>query len=251
MRSTSDPNELSPLTELGNKMLQERLRMVPEFATSSRWGASAIVLQISEEMGFHAHVGFELRTPLNEPFQDVIVAWAGNREDAVRNAVQEWLDLALPPAMAIHSDKDSHARAGEAQVGNYVYIWRLAEGSLRAVGADAGTVTAELMKHGLFDRLNLASALPLQREVPWHCMKLHLARAADGMLSQECRLNDADWPAGLELLKRFVLPGIKPLEIKQYLFLRRTGKRAVNRAATGPAACAAPPAGKKPWWKVW
>jgi len=232
-------------------MLQERLGKVPEFATSSHWGASAIVVQLSEAMGFSARVGFELRTPLNEPFQDMIAAWGGNREDAVRNAVQEWLDLALPPAVAIHSDKDTHARLGETATGNHVYSWRLAEGVLHVVGPDAATIMAELTKRGLIDRLGLAAALPLQRQVPWYCMKLRLARAEGGELSHAASLNDEDWPAGRELLKRFVLPGVKPLELKQYLFLRRTGQRATNRAAAGPAASAAPAAGKKSWWKVW
>ena len=253
MLNTSDPNELSPLTELGNNTLQDRLRKVPEFATSARWAASAIVLQLSEAMGFEARVGFELRTPLDDPFQDVIAAWGANGEDAVRSAVQEWLDLALPAAMAIHSDHDAHARLGETQLGDRVYTWRLAQGALRAVGADADTVMAELGKRGLFERLNLAAALPLQREWPWFCMKLRLGRAADGTLWREGRLNDGDWPAGSALLQRFVLPGIKPLEIGQYLFLRRTGKRAAaHSGAVSPAVAESKPlAGKKSWWKVW
>ena len=253
MLSTSDPNELAPLTEMGNKALQDRLRKVPEFATSARWAASAIVLQLSEGMGFEVRVGFELRTPLEDPFQDVIAAWGANREEAVRNAVQEWLELALPAAVAIHSDHDPHARLGETQLGERVYTWRLAQGVLRAVGADADTVTAELTKHGLFDRLGLAAALPLHRDWHWFRIKMHLARAADGTLLHDASLNYDDWPAGLELLKRFVLPGEKPLDIRQYLFLRRTGKRAATHAgAVSPAAVETkPPAGKKSWWKVW
>jgi hypothetical protein len=238
---------------MGNNALQDRLRRVPEFATSSRWAASAIVLQLSEAMGFEARVGFELRTPLDDPFQYVIAAWGANREEAVRNAVQEWLGLALPAAVAIHSDHDTHARLGETQLGDRVYTWRLAQGALRAVGADADTVTAELTKHGLFDRLGLAAALPLQRDWRWFRIKLRLARAADGTMSHDARLNDDDWPAGLELLQRFVLPGAKPLDIKQYLFLRRTGQRAPAHSGAVPAAAVdpKPPAGKKPWWKVW
>ena len=257
MPSIVDPNELSPLTELGNKTLQERLRKITEFAASARWRASAVVVRLTESMGFSAQVGFELRTPLDEPFQDVIVAWGANAEEAVRNAVAEWLELALPAALAIHSDKDTAARLGWTPQEGWLYSWRLAEGTLKAVGVDADTVMTELKKSPLFERLGLAGALPLRRELPWFCLKLRLVRGADGVVTTEARLNDELWPAGVELLKRFTLPGNKPLEIKQYLFVRRTGKRpVVHPGAVGgvgaPAASeTSPPTGKKSWWKVW
>ncbi len=266
MSSTSDPNELQPLTEAGNRFLQERIRKIPEFATSSKWGVAAIVLQLSEGNGFEARVGVELRTPLAEPFQDMIVGWGGNKEDAARAAVGEWLELALPAALAVHSDKDSHARLGETQKGNAIFTWRLAQGVLWAKGPDADEVKKELGSSNLFDRLGMAGALPLERELPWMCVKLQLARSEGGVVSQNCRLNNNEWPAGFELLKRFHLPGVKELEIKQYLFVRRTGKRAAAKpAAPVPAAVARGPEqavasaavapstapAKKPWWKVW
>jgi hypothetical protein len=252
MPSIVDPNELLPLTEFANRILQQRVRKVAEFATSARWRASAIVVRITEGMGFEAQVGFELRTPLEEPFQDVVAAWGPNQEAAVRSAAEEWLDLALPAALAVHSDKDTAARLGETPLGNWVYGWRLAEGALRAIGADADTVTAELKRHGLLDRLGLAAALPLQREVPWFCMKVRLVRGEDGAVRVEGRLNDEAWPAGVELLKRFTMPGGKPVDIKQYLFLRRTGKRpAGGTSGAAGAGAAKPAAGKKPWWKIW
>jgi hypothetical protein len=252
MPTTSDPNELMPLTQLGSRLVQERIRKVPEFATSTRWSAAAIVLQLTEGMGFLARVGFELCTPLDDPFQDVITAWGGNQEDAVRAAVKEWLDLALPAAVAIHSNQDVLARLGEIPVDPWIYSWRLSEGPLRATGPDADTATAELRQRGLFERLALAAALPLQREVPWFRMKLRLARDANGTLTNEAWLNNAPWPQGLDLLQRFALPGQKPLEIMQYVFLRPTGKRPARRPATAPAGTASDhSAGKKPWWKVW
>lgn len=256
MRTTSDPNELLPLTQLGNQIVQERVHALPEFASSSKWGASAIAVQLSESMGFEVRVGFELRTPLEDPFQDVIAAWGSNKDEAVANAVAEWLEISLPPALAIHSTKDPNAKLGETQLGERIYSWRMAEGPLKVTSTggegDIDLARAELAKRSLFDRLGLAAALPLQRETPWLCMKLRLTRTDDGKLSQECRLNHADWPAGLELLKRFVLPGTGPLDIKQYLFLRRTGKRPAPRLAAAPAPDLPPaPAGKKSWWKVW
>lgn len=267
MSNITDPNELAPLTELANKTVQERLRMgkMAEFATSSRWGVSAIVLELSEDLGFQTRIGFELRTPLGEPFQDVILGWGANREEAVRNTVGEWLDLALPPARAIHSDKDTQARLGETQIDNALYAWRMAAGPLRVTGPDADAVLAELAKSDLFSRLNMAGALPLQRDMPWMCVKLHMTRGAEGgggAVTWDARINNAQWTAGSDLLRRFVLPGAKPVDLRQYLFVRRTGKRAAAASAaarpagaagksgvSAPAAGATP--GKKPWWKVW
>lgn len=250
MSTTSDPNELMPLTELANRVLQERTRKINEFATSSKWAASAIVLQLSEGMGFEATVGLELRTPLEEPFQDIIVGWGGNREDAARAAAAEWLELALPGALAVHSDKDTHARLGETQKGSAVYSWRLAQGVLWVKGPDADMVKRELAASSIFDRLNMAAVLPMDRDVPWHCIKIRISRDALGKVSQICRLNNEDWPAGLALLQRFNPPGTGELEVKQYLFVRRTGKRPLS-AAPSAARPSAPAPAKKPWWKVW
>jgi hypothetical protein len=253
MRRIVDPNELLPLTELANRTLQDRLRKVPEFATSIHWRASAVVVGLNESMGFNAQVGFELRTPLDDPFQDALVAWGANAEEAVRNAVAEWLELALPAALAIHSDKDTAARLGWRTQDGWLYGWRLAEGIPKAVGEDAAAILAELKNRPLFERLNLAAALPLHQERPWFCLKLRLARAADGALTADARLNDESWPPGVDLLQRFTLPGTKPLDLRQYLFLRRTDKRPAHPVSAAPAAGAQtlPPTGKKPWWKAW
>ena len=86
-------------------------------------------------------------------------------------------------------------------------------------------------------------------------------------------VENAEWPAGKELLQRFAVQGNKPLELRQYLFLRRRGKRAAasapavaakpasgtgaSRPASAPAmgkpavAPAKAPPAKKPWWKFW
>ena len=83
MHITTDPNELAPLTELANRALQEPLRKIPEFATSSKWGASAIVLQMAEgPEGYQLQIGFELRTPLDEPLHDAVVGMAPIKETA-------------------------------------------------------------------------------------------------------------------------------------------------------------------------
>ncbi|HVT80120.1 MAG TPA: DUF6348 family protein [Phycisphaerae bacterium] len=256
MSSTFDPNELAPLTELANRVVQERVRKIPEFATSSKWGVAAIVLQLDEGHGFFVRMGIELRTPLGDPCQDIVLGWGGNREDATRAAALEWLELALPAALAMHSDKDPHARIGETQKGGAVYSWRLAQGILWVKGPDADDVKKELGASHLFERLGMAAALPLERDVPWFCVKIGLARGEDGTTAHTALLNNDPWVGGLELLRRFQLPGARELEVKQYLFIRQLGKRAAAASQPAvpkgkPSAISAPAGGKKPWWKVW
>jgi hypothetical protein len=261
MAVVTDPNELASLTELANREIQHSLRKVTEFSTSSRWQASAIVLQVADvSLGYQVLMGFELRTPLECPINDTLIGAAGTREEAVRQLVERWRVYVLAPALAIHSKTDPRATLGETAAGGKIYSWRMAQGTAEVRSEDAGFMAwlaRELGEKPLFSRLDLASILPFQQEIPLLCLKLHLLREAGGSdkVVRQCKLNHEDWPAGLEALNQYHLPaGSQGVSVLQYYFIRRTGKGPAKPVGTASAPVKAPavaPGKKKPWWKLW
>jgi len=291
MRETSDPNELQPLTELANAAIQDYTARVKEFATSSRWGASAIALHMTEgPEGYNVLVGFELRTPLDYPLQDTITSHGVTKEQAAQKTVEEWLKLYIRAAMRVHRDSDPRVRAGEtlpaATSQKQAYTWLMAEGSPQISSDnldDMELVKKELAERSLFDRVNLGEIIPFHHEVPIVCVKLGVGRTggANNHCLYECKLNNDDWPAGEERLKRFELPqGSRPMAVRQYLFFRHSVKKAApkkveapaGKSVAGKAAAAKSVAGarvgvgggtathkgapaalapRKAWWKFW
>ncbi len=166
---------MAPLTQLANQALQEQIRRVPEFMTSSKWAASAIVLQLNEGPGgYEVRIGFELRTPLDDPIHDTITRLADSKEAAVRQTVAEWVTALLKPALAIHSNSDANARLGETikTQQSRVYSWRMAEGPVQVVADSAQEseeVNKELKARPLFDRLDFAAAACRLKRTMCHC----------------------------------------------------------------------------------
>ena len=276
MHTTTNPADLAPLTELANAQLQEYLRTLPDFATSSRWSASAIVLRKDEgPEGYQLQIGFELNTPLVESLQDTITSMAASKEAAVQQIVAEWIDGFLQPALAMHSETAGDQGETRVSAQNRIYFWRLGSGPLLVASEDKG-VTGQLQKDleasPLFTRLNLAAILPIQQEVPMLALKLQIIRPPafiDPAQTPvyECKINNKDWPQGLGMLKQFHLPpGSAAVRIAQGLFFRRGPKpnspaaaRVAATSTTAPASASrqpasAPPsapAARRPWWKVW
>ncbi len=274
MHTTTNPADLAPLTELANGELQGYLRTLPDFATSSRWNASAVVLRKDEgPEGYQLQIGFELNTPLVESMQETMTDLAATKEAAARQIVGQWIEGYLKPALAMHSEAAGEPGQTPVAALNRTYFWRMGAGPLVVACDDkaiAARLQGELMESPLFRRLDLAAILPIQQEIPMLCLKLQVTRPPVFIdpaqrVTYECKLNNRDWPQGLEVVKRFQLPaGSAALRVTQCLFFRR-GKHS-HLPATGspsPTSTHAPVSKQsglrsdatrgqsRPWWKVW
>ncbi len=274
MHTTTNPADLTPLTELANGELQEYLRTLPDFATSSRWNASAVVLRKDEgPEGYQLQIGFELNTPLVESMQETVTAMAATKETAARQIVGQWIEGYLKPALAMHAEAAGEPGQTPVAALNRIYFWRMGAGPLVVACDDkaiAARLQGELMESPLFRRLDLAAILPIQQELPMLCLKLQIRRPPAFIdptqtVIYECKINNKDWPQGLEVLTRFQLPaGTAALRVAQCLFFRR-GKNPQSSATASPSSTSTlapgskqsgsvpptPPARKRPWWKVW
>ena len=247
MRETSDTNELLPLTDAANQALGEYTKKIKEFATSSSWGATAVALHLAEgPLGYDVTLGFELCTPLDFPLQDVVTRGA-TKEQATLRAVAEWLQLFFKPALRIHFDlNEDHMRDGETMTGTgagrHAVHWRMAVGSVMVQSehlTDMGQLKAELAERALFDRVELGDVLRFEHDVPVMCVKMQLWRPAGEKMETvyTCMVNNEEWEAGLERLKRFELPaGNTSMMVRQYLFVKRRRRRR-RRGRRGPVGC--------------
>jgi hypothetical protein len=226
----------SHLSQLARVELADRLRGAggePEITLDVvRFGLGDLVARCRVSQvdrrpdGVVSAVEFELalRTDSREGIRENSVGVGADDEEAVRRAVRLWIEGVLPPVRAALglgpeervqpfrlSQTDPHGRNARR--------WRVFGGAIQVTTDDPESLIRLLDSFPPFPYMAQQGALPLFPEedgIFW--MGINCSRGAEGDLEGSCRVNNIEWPLGIEVLSRLPWPpGVGPLVFRQFL----------------------------------
>lgn len=157
-----------------------------------------------------AFLALEVRPFLDqeEGIRESVIGLGRSPAEAVEHAVEVALEGLLPPLASALAPGRSSLTVPRSVLeqsgleGGGTFEWDVFGGPVLATGATRSRLGAALDLEAPFEVLRRRDALPVfPRNLPLAWMKILVVRQ-DGELSGECRVNNAHWPVGLEVLAR-------------------------------------------------
>jgi hypothetical protein len=158
--------------------------------------------------------------------RETVVGLGQTPAEAMLQAVHVWMEGVFPPIRALYQPG-----SGAPDVRRFALVthtlqtersthWEVIAGPVQAGGehSDALFVQLDTSPLFLFIQEPLAEVLSADR-LQW--LKIFLCRQMDSTVQGECKLNNDDWPAGLEVLSGFPWPAVPGfLSLRQFIILR-------------------------------
>lgn len=225
----------SELSRIARTELVERVRTAggePEVSLDVvRFGLGDLVARCQvaqvdrslDRVATAVEIEMALRPDSREGIRENSIGVAPDDEQAVRRAVQLWVEGVLPPVRAALglgpqervqpfrlSQTDPHGRNGRR--------WRVFGGAIQVTTDDPEPLIRCLDSFPPFPYMAEQGGLPLFPEengIFW--MRISCSRDAEGDLDGTCRVNNIEWPLGIEVLSRLPWPpGLGPLMVRQF-----------------------------------
>lgn len=225
----------SQLSEIARTELAERLRSAGGEPSVSldvvRFGLGDLVArcQVShldrspEKVVTAVEIELQLHPNSREGIRENSVGVAPDDEQAVRRAIRLWVDGVLPPVRAAlglgAEERVQPFRLSQTDPqGRHGRQWRVFGGSIQVTTDDPESLIRCLDTFPPFPYMAEHAGLPLfpqENGVFW--MRISCTRDAEGDFGGMCRVNNIDWPLGIEVLSRLPWPpGVGPLILRQF-----------------------------------